>query len=298
MKRFQRTIHPAAVVVFALLSLVTVAAGDDYVEHKEPSFPEVEPGHALVYFARPDFMRLLRNSTFKVFVDATPAGWLPQRSYLTAQVDPGSRLVWGLSNDGQRFTFEAGKTYLLVLSERYGSHRELIEASWASGDPADVRPLVSEKKLSYVTPMEGALAKLRDEGAKKFAKAAAQSPEAVAAGLPARFETVWYRPGKRGFSLKAYDATGTLTIDTEAIEFKSDKKTLTIRVSDIQSVSLDKVTSAANFADPNRWGIVKFGAEGEVAAFHDGHGLGGGGDTERIYLTMRSVLDTRLATAK
>jgi hypothetical protein len=150
---------------------------------------------------------------------------------------------------------------------------------------------VADRKLSYVTPTEEAMAKLREEGAKEFQKQSKQAPDPAAASLPTTFETVWYRPGKRGFSFKAYEASGTLTLGKELIEFKSTKKTLAIPVKDIQSVSYDKVTSAANFADPNLWGIVRFGATGEVGAFRDGHFLGSGaGDSEKIYLTIRSVV--------
>ena len=172
MKSFTATVRVAAVVVVsALLLFVTATAEENYTKHKEALFPQVEAGHALVYFARPDFMRLLPNPTFKVFVDAAPIGWLPQRSYLTAQVEPGNVTVWGPANDGQPFAFEGGKTYLLVLTERYGPNRLFVGASWRVFDPADIRPFVSDKKLSYVTSTDSSLAKLRVEGTKKFEKA-------------------------------------------------------------------------------------------------------------------------------
>jgi hypothetical protein len=288
----------ALVVSFFGFFLGAAAADDKYVKSKEPEFLEVRPDHALVYFARPEFMRMLSLSTFKVFVDTTPAGWLPQRSYLAAHVAPGRRMVWGTArSSGQYFDFLAGQTYLLVLEESYGPpNNTLHETSWAAGIPDAVRPFVADKKLSYVSSTEEALAKLRGEAEKDFAKESKRNPDKgirspAAAELPAVFETVWYRPGKRGFSLKAYDATGTLTVTSQIIEFKSNEKTLLIPVRDIQSVSLAKVTSDLNVADPNLWGIVSFTASGatDVAAFRDGHGLGGGGDTERIYLTLRSV---------
>jgi len=203
-------------------------------------------------------------------------------------------LVWGpQENDPQRFDFKAGQTYLLLLVERYDPANNSVvrNTSWVSADPADVKGLVADRKLSYVTPTEEAMAKLREEGAKEFQKQSKKAPDTAAPPLPATFETVWYRPGKRGFSFKAYEASGTLTVGKELIEFKSTKKTLAIPVKDIQSVSYDKVTSAANFADPNLWGIVRFGATGEVGAFRDGHFLGSGaGDSEKIYLTIRSVV--------
>ena len=275
------------------LFLANAFADDKYVKSKEPVFPAVQPDRALVYFARPDFMRLLPLSTFKVFVDGTPAGWLPQRSYLAAHVEPGRRMVWGTArSSGQRFDFLGGRTYLLLLVESYGPpNRTLHETSWLAGDAADIRLLVADKKLSYVSPTEDAVARLRAEAEKELEKESKRNPDPVAAALPATFETVWYRPGKRGFSMKAYDATGTLTVSRETIEFKSDQKTLVISVGDVQSVSLDKITSSMNLADPNLWGIVTLAVSGatEVAAFRDGHDMGSGGDTERIYMTLRSA---------
>lgn len=157
--------------VFALV-VGTAFADDKYVKSKEPEFPEGQPDHALVYFARPEFMRMLPLSTFKVFVDGTPAGWLPQRSYLAAHVEPGRRMVWGTSrSSGQRFDFVAGRTYLLLLLENYGGpNRALVETSWIAGDPAAIRPLVADKKLSYVSSTEEARSSLRAEAGKDLEK--------------------------------------------------------------------------------------------------------------------------------
>jgi len=298
MANSQRIIRGAAcILILTLFPVSRILADDKYIKSEVPVFPAVQADRALVYFARTEFQRLIPLQTFRVFVDGTPAGWLPQRSYLAVHVDPGRRLVWGPpQNEPQRFEFAAGRTYLLVLAERYGPppNKILYETSWISGDPADVRGLVTVRKLSYVTSTEQGTAKLREEGTKEFEKERKKTPDVAPPTLPATFETVWYRPGKRGFSFKAYDATGVLTVSNQTIEFKSDKKTLVIPVKDIQAVSLDKVTSAANFADPNLWGIVRFSAAGstEVAAFRDGHGLGTGGDTERIYLTLQSVVQS------
>ena len=282
------------VAVLTLLPNLSVHADDKYVESKEPVFLSVQPDHALVYVARTNFQRLIPLAPFEVFVDDVPFGWLPQRSYLAVQVEPGRKLLWGpQQNDPERFEFKAGRTYLLLLVERYmfANHDTLVGTSWVLGDPADVRSLIAAKELSYVTPTEEGLAKLREEAAKKYPKERKNAPDLTTQTLPASFETVWYRPGKRGFSFKAYDATGTLKVDGQQIEFKSDKKTIVIPVKDIQSVALDKITSSLNTADPNKWGIVRFASAGstEVAAFRDGHSLGNGGDTERIYLTLKAA---------
>jgi hypothetical protein len=278
------------IVVVVFLSIVAALADDKYVKSKEAVFPEVQPDRALVYFARPDFTRLIPESTFKVFADSTPVGWLPQRSYLAAQVDPGSKVVWGPLRASQRFDFQAGKTYFLILVEQYGSpNRAVVGASWESGDPAFVRAFVASKKLSYVKPNDEELAKLREEGSKRIGKAEERAPEVHASALPATFENVWYRTGKRGFAWKAYDARGTLTVSADTIDYKSDKANVTIPVKDVKSVSLDKFTGLVNSGDDSDWGMVEFNNAGseEIAAFGDGRHSPGG--TERIFLTLQSV---------
>ena len=291
------TFRVAGILALILLPILAVAAEDKYVKSGEPVFPEVQPGHALVYFVRPGgTAQLFDWSTFSVFLDDKPVGFLPRHSYLAVQVEPGRRLLWrAMGHDSTWYAFEAGKTYLLLLAERtvYSGNIRYEERAWGSGDPADVRSLVTAKKLSYVTQTEEGMAKLREEIAKEYPKVRKNAPTAAAATLPATFETVWYRPGKRGFSFKQYDATGTLTVSKDTIEFKSAKKTIVIPVKDIQAVSLDKITSKfMSQFDPNEWGIVKYSSSGsaEVAAFRDGHSLGHGGDTDRIYLTLRSAV--------
>ncbi len=291
MKYFRGTTRGVLRIVFlTLLPILTAMADEKFVKSQEPVFPAVQPDRALVYIVRPEgTAQLFESSTLSVFLDDKPVGFLPRHSYLAVQVQPGRRLLWGpMHRDSAWYEFDAGKTYLLLLVERNVGRYE--ERAWGSGDPTDVRILVAGKKLSYVTQTEEGIAKLREEVAKEYDKVRKNAPTAAAATLPSTFQTVWYRPGKRGFSFKAYDATGTLTVEKDKIEFRSDKKTLVIPVKDIQAVSLDKITSKfMSQFDPNEWGIVKYSSSGstEVAAFRDGHNLGHGGDTERIYLTLR-----------
>jgi len=288
--RQRRVLH---IATFAFLSIVSASAEDKYSKTKEPVFLVPESGHALVYFARPDFQRLIPEPTFKVFLDSTPVGWLPQRSYLAAQVEPGNRVVWGSGSDAKRFDFEAGKTYLVILYERYGSpNRTIVGSSWQSDNPEDVQFFVKEKKLSYVKANEAEMGKLREEAAKKYEKQEQRAPEVHAEALPATFEKVWYRTAKRGFAWKAYDATGTLTVKSDTIEYKSDKENITIPIKDVQSLALDRFTGFVNSGDETQWGMVKFTGTGgeEVAAFRAQHDAVTNGDTERIFLTLQSAV--------
>jgi len=269
--------------------LSTAFAEDHYTKSKEPVFPDVQAGHALLYIARPDFTRLIPEGTFKVFVDSTPVGWLPQRAYLAVQVDPGSRIVWGPSSATQRIDFQADKIYLLVLAEQYGQNRAIVGASWESGDPASVRNFVGGQKLTYVEPNKDSLVPLREEGEKKFGKKEQQAPEVHAAALPATFEKVWYRRSQHASAWKPYDASGTLTVTNDAIEYKSDKENFTIPTKDVKSISMGRLSGLANYGDEAPWGIVRYtnaGAE-ETVAFCDRNTRGG---TERVVLTLGSVV--------
>lgn len=293
-------IHRRAAVGCAAVLLLSLAtyADDKYAKSKEPVFPAVEAGRALVYFARPDFTRLIPEPTFKVFVDATPVGWLPQRSYMAAQIEPGSHVVWGSMTTAKRFEFEAGKTYFVVVVEQYGSpNHTVVAAMWGSGNPEDVPGFVRDKKLSYVKPNAEELGKLTEEGAKKFGKQEKRAPEVHAAALPATFQNVWYRTGKRGLAWKAYDASGTLNVSNEFIEYKSEKENFSLSTKDVKSVSMDTFTGFVNSGDEAPWSMVQFNKDGadQIAAFSNRHEPGA---TEQIFLTLQSAVKPAAAVAE
>ncbi|HYM78186.1 MAG TPA: hypothetical protein VE377_19585 [Candidatus Dormibacteraeota bacterium] len=287
--RHVHTRRPLALIAaLSFLFVATVLAEDKYVKNKDAVFPDVQPDRALVYFARPDFMRLIHSPTFKVFVDSTPLGWLPQRCYLAEQVEPGSHVVWGPMNAAQRFDFQAGRTYFLILVVRYGTNNVPADAAWESGDPTYVRSMVADRKLVYVKANDDELAKLREEGAKKAMKAERAAPEVHASALPARFENVWYRATKK-ITWKGYAATGTLTVTSDAIEFRSEKENVTIPLKEVQSLSLDRFTGLIGASDESPWDMLNFNQGGTpaFAAFRDRREQP---VTEQIYLTLQSAV--------
>ena len=102
------------------------------------------------------------------------------------------------------------------------------------------------------------------------------------------FETIWYRPKNRGFSLRAFTDTGTLTIGKDALEFTSKKKQLTVPYSSVLEVRWERV----GLDTYNMWAVVEFDAEGSegFAAFKDGEWLGWGGDSKEIYIKLKQAL--------
>jgi len=101
------------------------------------------------------------------------------------------------------------------------------------------------------------------------------------------FEKVWYRPGKKGFSLKAYSHRGMLTVGEEAFEFSCKEKQLTVPHSSIVNVQWGKL--GMDFV--NEWAIVTFSVGGtdEVAAFKDGKQLGHGRYSRKIYKSIEKA---------
>ncbi len=105
--------------------------------------------------------------------------------------------------------------------------------------------------------------------------------------LPQIFENIWYRPKKRGFSLRAFTDKGMLTIGKDALEFTSKKKQLTVPYSSVLEVRWEEV-GVDTF---NLWAVVRFDAEGSegLAAFKDGKALGWGGESKLIYVTLKQA---------
>lgn len=286
--------------VIALTMLLNVSAraqedstADPFAKSKQPVYLEPKPDRALLYVARPAHARMISMPNFKIFVDDKPAGWLPKRCYLAVQVEPGRRLLWGPSpNESERFDFEAGKTYLLVLEEVYArsnANAYLDTSRWTKADPADLKELVSAGKLEYVTTSADAMAALGKDAAKKYAKTNEKTRDVAGpSALPATFENVWYRPEKKKILFKGYEASGTLTISSDTIEYKSDKKNLSIPLKNVLRIGQGTFNT---FGDDSPWDIVVFTTDAgeEVAAFRDGRSAGAGGSTGLILRTLTAA---------
>ncbi|HYX54038.1 MAG TPA: hypothetical protein VE783_11355, partial [Candidatus Limnocylindrales bacterium] len=260
---------------------------------KQPVYSEPQPGRALLYVARPAHARMISMPDFKIFVDDKPAGWLPKRCYLAVQVEPGRRLLWGPSpNESERYDFEAGKTYLLVLEEVYkraNANAYLDTSRWIKADPAAFKELVSAGKLEYVTASAQAMAELGKDASRKYAKINEKTRDiAGPSNLPATFENVWYRPEKKKVLFKGYEASGTLTINADTLEYKSEKKNLSVPLKSLISISQGSFNT---FGDDAPWDIVVFTTDAgeEVAAFRDGRSVSAGGATGLILRTLAAA---------
>lgn len=313
MKSFLRVAGRLAGVVALTMVLAGIAQAqidditpDPYQKSKEPVYLTPQTDHALLYVARPEYVRFIGLSPFKVFVDDKAAGWLTQRSYLAVQVEPGHRLLWGPGrNEAQRFDFEGGKTYLLVLAEKYrlvntgrSSVRQLDATWWIVRGPAEIKNMVSADKLEYVTTSDDAMAELNKESAKKYVKTNDKAQDPLEMALPVSFEKVMYRHAKKDFSLKTWEDTGVLTIGREGVEFKGAKMTVVIPMKDLQWFTYDTIVSktvglifANQAVGEAQWNILSFMSEGQeqTIAFKDGRHLSNGADTKLIYKALQTA---------
>jgi hypothetical protein len=116
-----------------------------------------------------------------------------------------------------------------------------------------------------------------------------RSAAAAAAALPREFRNVWYRPGDRGFSLRAFAASGPLSVSDTRIVFGEPGETIAIDVRDVKSIGLRKMAGDTE----NDWAVVRYGEPERVAGFKDGTALGWGTDTKAIYWTLQRALEER-----
>jgi hypothetical protein len=110
--------------------------------------------------------------------------------------------------------------------------------------------------------------------------------EGAATPFPATFKPTWYRRVERGFSLRAYEDSGDLTVHADALVFTAGKKTIRIPVSQITSVRLDSLPRDI----ANHWVVVRFTNDEQKpdgVGFRDGARMGGGQDTRLIYMAVR-----------
>ena len=167
----------------------------------------------------------------------------------------------------------------------------------AAGDkvPSRVR-VFKDAKLSdretFIDPVLNVTANVLTEAGKPGAPPAADVItvpdgvlEAAELPLPSTFKPTWYRRIEKGFSMRAYENSGDLTVEADALVFVDGKKTVRIAYSQIASVRWEPLDNDI----ANHWVAVRFtNDEGKPdgVAFRDGGMMGirkGGG---MIYATL------------
>ena len=182
---------------------------------------------------------------------------------------------------GVSFLFQC--PYMAVVpGQRYPLKLRVYTEDRLTGQVASFEPMfrATEAELAAFEKVRAGLTdaprvtdKALDEGA--------TSPD-----LPTSFEPTWFRRLQRGFSLRAYEDSGRLTVATDALVFTAGDKTVRISFSQITSVRLDGMPRDM----ANNWVVVRFTNDEQKpdgVGFRDGAGLGNGKGTSMMYLTVR-----------
>lgn len=112
--------------------------------------------------------------------------------------------------------------------------------------------------------------------------------DAMETPLPAIFKPTWYRRVDKGFSLRAYENSGDLTVSADELAFVDGKMSLKIPYAKIHSIRWEPLPNDI----ANHWVVVRFtNAEGhdDGVAFRDGGRMGNRGSTGPIYQAARTA---------
>src|SRR5512140_2942799 len=144
-----RWIGPSVIclVLAAVACLAAVGAGaeDRFVRSDTPVFPAPEKGRALVYLLRPIWV-MGTLPALELYDESRIWGYLPVRSYIAVQFEPGERAfpdtahgggTGGAPGAGLELFLVAGRTYALRLDESRDAAGKL-QSKWAEMKVADL----------------------------------------------------------------------------------------------------------------------------------------------------------------
>ncbi len=139
------------IVCLLLTGIIAPVAVGDYLEmQKEKVLPDPSPDKAVVYFVRPATVGLAIRGW--AFIDDEPVGVTKGKSYVVAEVDPGTHLFWSKAENvsALEMTVEGGETYYLKLKINMGlvkARIKLLGISDAEGEKA-----IKKCRYAQLTP--------------------------------------------------------------------------------------------------------------------------------------------------
>ena len=110
--------------------------------------------------------------------------------------------------------------------------------------------------------------------------------EGAEPALPAIFKPTWYRRVDRGFSMRAYENSGDLTVNADELLFVDGRKTVRIPYAQILSVRWEPLPNDI----ANHWMVIRFTNDEnkpDAVGFRDGGRIGLRASTGIIYLAVR-----------
>lgn len=169
-----RQVLPRSVVYFvACLAALPCHAETRFAGGGAPVFPQPEKGRALVYLLRPIWI-LGTLPALELYDERQIWGYLPVRSYIAVQFEPGERTfpvaatggpTGGAPAAGLDLFLVAGRTYVLRLDESRDATGTL-RSQWSEMTLVDLARFVAAKNLKYVS--------LTDEGRATLERARAE----------------------------------------------------------------------------------------------------------------------------
>jgi hypothetical protein len=184
---------------------------------------------------------------------------------------------------GAGHLFECPLTTPVVADQEYRLRLSVYADDRLASRIAGVDPVfrANQTDLAAFEELRATIPEPRPAALGRSVDDAAPSPN-----LPAVFEPTWFRHLQRRLSLAAYEDSGRLTVDTDALLFTSDETTIRVPFAQISSVRLESMPS-----DPvNNWVVVRFTADDnkpEGVGFKDGAWLGNSNGEGMIFLTIR-----------
>lgn len=244
-----------AVLLLSLLSQLTSAAqrppSSRWVEFKPGGVMGVAGGYALIY----GIANMSKQPLCAMVEFNSPAG--DRQCEFIERIEPGASSLFSCPFT----TIQPGERYPMRLSVYTDDRLAERVARFEPVFRAHERELAEFNKLrADRTDLPSMPVSASDDGA--------ASPE-----LPTSFEPTWFRRLQRGFSLRAYEDSGQLTVNADALVFTAEGKTLRIPVSQVTSVRFDGMPRDL----ANDWVVVRFindEQKPDGVGFKDGTGLG------------------------
>jgi hypothetical protein len=266
----KRSIVGIAFIAFSLLHSETVAAR------------QAPPSSRWVTVSRP---YLAKRGTTYVLAHSITSTMPKEPSWAVVEVDAadGSRLCEWIKKlePKQAYQFECPLEGA-AAGQKYASRvRVFTDETLSLSD----RELFYEPTLNLTAQT---LAEAAEPGA--ASTAATVVPDGVVEGaappIPSTFKPTWYRRVDRGFSMRAYENSGDLTVNAEELTFVDGKKVVRIPYARMQSVRWEPLPNDI----ANHWMVIRFTNDEDKpdgVAFRDGGRIGLRGETGIIYLAVR-----------
>lgn len=192
-----------------------------------------EPGRARLLLVREQIVRKNPMPPERLYLDQRPLGFLPQRSVVAADVDPGfHRLEGVLGCPPLVIECRAGARVLLRLREVIDEH-DAVRARWLLDDPDLASDLIAQMELRHATATGRGLAELEQRRRTVSRGLAADSILAPAPGAELVVDEVWFEHPLDPLNLRRdfTTSTGTLVLGADAVDYVMDRRNRGVRVS-------------------------------------------------------------------